>query len=727
METRLSHPLILTLIASGFIFFSFPSDPARLALIWAEDSAPTAEQTDDPASARREEQRRRNVAVALNYCRASFHRIGKYPSPQVMHEEQQKILNNLNLNGIEDEQIIRLYGEVLDEIGQLRLTEHESELYTSKFQRAVRQELMFDSLAVGLDLVTGQYLGAVRTGASSWWDYRNFQWNRDNEMLKLQKGRVNSVVRKSTNFLDTFWKLTRSNNIPDRWLVRSTDLDDLELAMNEQDHHVRLRVLKRMEPFMECYPPYWYYVARTQQSIGDLDGAIQTYERLGNLADGHFRRDEMMTSALANQAVIQAHLGHPDAVQTAQQALSHCTNVWQANLTCSRILQQAGLHEEAEDAILRNLDVQLENDHSTVALLGFYHDTHNTTKLAQYLADERVLAKVPPPVLIRYASRLNDEETPEVVWTALASSMRIEPQVGYGADSILMTCHPVWGIGRSKIGLHVEGGRIIPGELSRRGEYDVVRFAGVGQFGGVLSGPAKLPPLKLEIQYGDKEPILLAFTNQTQEGPRHPGAATVANRNPVDNRGYRLISAQWGERNLAVTQAPRTVQLPMPTPQSPPLNTADLNSAWSPVGQFRRPQALDARPHRAPWGATNSQNPTPPSEPHTDPQENPRPTSQATPAQESPYYRSSRTPEATSSDSSNRATEGNRWRTSSHQPQPEGNRSPPLGVNALTPPCISCEQFRATAVIGQQIRGNTSRFAQQESQGAREAADSLIR
>ncbi|WP_237225602.1 hypothetical protein [Rubinisphaera sp. JC750] len=479
-----------------------------------------------------------------------------------MEEEQNKILNNLNLNGIQDEQIIRLYAEVLDEIGQIQLTEQESELFTTKYKKSLRQELAFDTLAVGLDLMTGQYLGAVRTGANSWWDYRNFQWTRDNELLKIEKTRVSSVVKKSTNFLDTFWKLTQQNNIPDRWLVRSTDLDELERAMNEQDPHVRLRVLRRMEPFMECYPPYWYYLARTQQAVGDLATSLNTYGRLSQIADGHFRRDDMMTSALANKAVIQAHLGDPAAIETAKLALQQSTQVWEANLACARILQKAGRVADAEDAILRNLDVELETEQSTVALLGFYYDTNDTQKLAKYLADEKVLARVPPPVLIRFASRLKQEETPGLIYTALASSMKIEPQVGFGNDSIMLTCHPVWKITRSKIGLHVDGGRVIPGELTRHGDYDVIRFANVADFGGVLSGPGKLPALKLEIQYGDKDPILLAFSEQESTPlPASSDRTTIA-RNPSENRGYHLISAQWGERHIAMINTDsRTAQV----------------------------------------------------------------------------------------------------------------------------------------------------------------------
>ena len=61
---------------------------------------------------------RRNTAVTLNYCRAALHRIRRAPSKQVLLEEQQRILNNLDLNQIDDPEVISLYRSILDEIGQ---------------------------------------------------------------------------------------------------------------------------------------------------------------------------------------------------------------------------------------------------------------------------------------------------------------------------------------------------------------------------------------------------------------------------------------------------------------------------------------------------------------------------------------------------------------------------------------------------------------------------------
>src|SRR5690606_8513852 len=101
------------------------------------------------------------------------------------------------------------------------------------------------------EVATQQYVAAVRTGAHSWWDYRTLGWHRDLDVWKVERERMIAVVDKSSLFLDTFWKLTRKHPIPDRWLVRSDDLDRLEEALREPDLEVRLRVLRRMEPFME--------------------------------------------------------------------------------------------------------------------------------------------------------------------------------------------------------------------------------------------------------------------------------------------------------------------------------------------------------------------------------------------------------------------------------------------------------------------------------------------
>jgi hypothetical protein len=389
--------------------------------------------------------RDRSTAVALNYCRASFHRIRQNPSQRVMLEEQEKILNNLNLDGIADEAVIKLYTGVLDEIAQIEIAERETDVLQDKFKKTMHRKLGGTALAVAAQMATLSFERAVYTGVNSWLDYRDMDWAREFDAWKVEKNRINAVVDKSSKFLDTFWKLTQSRNIPDRWLVRGNDLDDLTEAIQEPDLKKRLRILKRMEPFMECYPPYWYYLARTQQGLGNFSASSETYNNLANLGHGHFRRDDMMAASLANLAVIQTFLNQPGADKSARQALAHSPDVWQANLMAAQVLEKHGELKDAEDAILRNIDVDLETTRSTVALVGMYYRQHQSEKLAQVLANEDTLAALPILSLMQAAAELaRTHPVPPATIQRLRTSLRVAVEPKFGDDDLIIACDPVW-------------------------------------------------------------------------------------------------------------------------------------------------------------------------------------------------------------------------------------------------------------------------------------------
>ena len=280
---------------------------------------------------------------------------------------------------------------------------------------------------------------------NSWLDYRDMSWTREFDTWKVEKTRITAVVDKSSKFLDTFWKLTQSRNIPDRWLVRGNDLDDLTAAIEEPNLEKRLRILKRMEPFMECYPPYWYYLARTQQGLGDFAASSETYNNLANLGHGFFRRDDMMASSLANLAVMQTYLNQPGADKSARQALAHSPDVWQANLMAAQVLEKHGQLKDAEDAILRNIDVDLETTRSTVALVGMYYRQHQSEKLAQALANEDTLAALPILSLMQAAAELaRTHPIPPATIQRLRTSIRVAVEPKFGDDDLIIACEPAW-------------------------------------------------------------------------------------------------------------------------------------------------------------------------------------------------------------------------------------------------------------------------------------------
>lgn len=451
---------------------------------------------------------RRSAAVALNYSRAALHHIRQNPSKRVLWEEQEKILNHLNLNGVADEEVLKLYAGVLDEISQVQIADREKVFLKDKFKHQFRSQVTTQAFNLAADVATANYVNAVRTGANSWWDYRNITVNHDMDLWKVEKSRMTAVVDKSSQFLDTSWKMARAKQIPDRWLVRNDDLDRLEDAWREQNPTVRLRVLTRMEPFMECYPPYWYYVARTQQSLGRMTAAVETYHRLAKLGTGHFRKDEMLAAGLANQALIQAHLGLPGAADSARQALHHSTEVWEANLVCAAVLQRSGEIMDAEDAILRNLDVGLEKSQSQVALLGLYSQTKQIDKLTAQLHHPDVIRDVPVPVLLACASQLGDERVSSAIIGQLQSTLQAAPRLNLGRDDLVLTAGPNWQLQNAVVTLQWRNKTYRKARLAAQKDSTLISFDGVDEFGNFFGHASNQTPI-VTLKYPDFPPVTL--------------------------------------------------------------------------------------------------------------------------------------------------------------------------------------------------------------------------
>ena len=395
-------------------------------------------------SVEHEEKVRKTTAVALNYCRAALHRIRRSPQKPVFYEEQTRILNNLDLNQIEDPEVIALYKSILDEISQVEISERERTVISEQFRRNVHRQLGTSFFVIGAQMATGQLGSAIQSGANSWWDYRTQEHRRDADQWKVEKSEFSSLMSRSSTFLDSFWRLSQKNNIPDRWLIRDQDLDQLARVLQETDGERQLRMLKRMERFMECYPPYWYYKARTQQQLGHTEEALETYQRLTEIGSGHFRQDDMLASSTANMALLQEHMGHPDAARTAARVLDYSTRNWESNLICAWVLGRHRQYADAEDLILCNLDEGQEPQQSRIALVSLYYHSGDATKLASLLDDERVVRDVPIPGLLLSAQLLGADRMPQVARTYLASTLTASIRQTSRGDAIVLAASPGW-------------------------------------------------------------------------------------------------------------------------------------------------------------------------------------------------------------------------------------------------------------------------------------------
>jgi tetratricopeptide (TPR) repeat protein len=549
--TRLSH------LAAVILCVSLAAAPVR-----AED---TPAQTVSASTATPTDPSVKSAAVALNYCRAAFHRIRQMPTRTVLYQEQEKILNNLNLTAISEPEVIALYTSVLDEINQIGVADHERRILKQSYRSAVRRNFTWNAIAFSTDLATAQFGSAVKTGASSWWDYRTTTNTHESDILKVDKQRLNSVMTKSSQFLDTFWKLAQKKQIPDRWLIRGDDLDALDKAVREPDPQVRLRVLRRMAPFMEAYPPYWYYLGRTQQELGNLDDAMSVYDQLVQLGDRHFRKDDMLATGLANKAAIQEYLGQTDAAITASKALNYSTDVWEANLVCARVLQRHRQFADAEDAVLRNLDVGLETDQSRTFLVSVYYYAEDRVKLARTLNDPQ-FAGLPTPVLIRCAALLGPDVTPPHVLQAVASSINAQPRVSFGPDEVVLHASDAWQLPLAKMTARLNGKELTPAHVVSMNGGHELHLKSKADFGSPIAGSNSKLNLDIDLSYPDTTAISLKM-NLDDDSSRQSSSRMTAFRGPATPT-LRLSSVDVGDKRVSlagVRSADLERSVPVPT------------------------------------------------------------------------------------------------------------------------------------------------------------------
>ena len=490
---------------------------------------------------------RRKTAVALNYCRAAFHRIRQTPSKRVLWEERQRILNNVDLNGIADEEVIDLYASVLDEINQVEIAEKERLVISEQHKRGLRRQLVSDFFIIGTQVATGQMADAIRSGSNSWWDFRLRQLKRDVDVWTIDRKRMVTLVSRSSEFLNAFWKLSRRNSIPDEWLVRENDLERLAAVLGEHDAQLRLRVLRRMERFMTCYPPYWYHLGRTQQELGRFDEASETYQALAELGAGFFRQDDMLASATANLAVIQEHLEDPAAAETAIAALKYSNAVWEANLMCAWVLGRNDEFAGAEDAVLSNLDADLETRQSSVALVSLYYHSGESGKLAALLERPEVVAQVPIPGLLLSASIIGGDGLTAVAQRQLQDSLSTSIESRHGRNEVRLIARPSWKLSEAQLTLTVDGTPMTESRLVATANRAEVRFLANRDLSDSL--------LVLNIKYPKTPDIRIHLESESPRSHqvfRFPTGNLRTNALLQTPREYRMSSVEVGAKRITL-------------------------------------------------------------------------------------------------------------------------------------------------------------------------------
>jgi hypothetical protein len=425
--------------------------------------------------------------------------------------------------------------------------------------------------------------------------------DRELDLWRIEKERMLAVVDKSSLFLDTFWKLARKRDIPDRWLVRGADLDELAEAVREQRPEVRLRVLARMERFMECFPPYYYYLARTQQELGRWTEAADTYRRLVAAGDGNFRRDEMLAAAMCNLALIEDYQKLDSAPDTARAALGQATDAWEVNLMCGMILARHGRPVDAEEAILRNLDVGLEKEQSRVALVSVYQSAGMTRELAMQLAAPETVGAMPAPLLLAGVSALSqarEAALPAAVTSRLTTSLAARFERRFGPDDFVIDAAPQWQLDKARLAVKIGEIVLTRPTVSVTPEGSVVRFHRAADALAALDRLPAATPVTLVLQYPDAAELHVYLQELSPEA-----IEAAAGKARSERHGLVALPLFAAERTWRVTGVDREgARTLLATGSADAFRAIPIAGAPQPAKHHRmaKPVGLDAIPGAGP-------------------------------------------------------------------------------------------------------------------------------
>jgi hypothetical protein len=285
----------------------------------------------------------------------------------------------------------------------------------------------------------------------------------------------------------------------------------------------------------------------------------------------------MLAAGLANRAYIQAYLHQPGAADTAAKALTFSTEAWEANLICAVVLEKYGRFQDAEDAILRNIDVNLERGQSRVALLGLYYQTDNRPELAARLTDPEWVRDVPVPQLIMCASRLSPA-VPQPVVDHIQLTMQGTPRLNFGKDDFLLSASPAWQMQNAQVALHLgdktfTNPRFTPGRDSM-----LVSFDGIAEFGGPIAASVDERDISVTIKYPNTAPVRLTLkSGGTAIAPSEGlGNLSLAGRSyPV----YRATALEQNDLRMSLRTGPAAEITDITVPVSRTTAKPDLSEA----------------------------------------------------------------------------------------------------------------------------------------------------
>jgi len=246
------------------------------------------------------------TALLLNYCRESLYKIIEFNDRTILDEEYGKLVNNIDITRIRDDEAAELIELLLKELSTQRLKEGEKQFLIEAYNRRVQAGITaafkglshFEPVKVpkmapnSPAILACQAIVAAASGISS---FRSAVAKEEKEarigLMQLEIEELGRLTEFRTRFFDTEYKLYKRYNLPDRLNLKEVQMAQYIKVLADEDPRRRLERLERLKDDFDAFPPFWYQIGKAAQEAGDTLSAKSYYAHFEQIQPRVFRED----------------------------------------------------------------------------------------------------------------------------------------------------------------------------------------------------------------------------------------------------------------------------------------------------------------------------------------------------------------------------------------------------------------------------------------------------
>jgi len=242
------------------------------------------------------------TAMLLNYCRESLYKIVEYNDRAVLDEEYGKLVNNIDITRIQDDEAALLIESLLVELNTLKLSELEKRYLLDAYNKRIQNKVLEifkggkNPPSINADEPATLACQALLFLASGIAGYRDSKAQLGKEIaersLQLQAEELKRLTVLRTQFFDTEYKLYKRYDLPDRLNVKEVQLAQYIKVLADEDSQRRLERLERLKDDFDAFPPFWYAIGKAAQETNRIDLAKSYYSHFERIQPHVFREDQ---------------------------------------------------------------------------------------------------------------------------------------------------------------------------------------------------------------------------------------------------------------------------------------------------------------------------------------------------------------------------------------------------------------------------------------------------